>query len=361
MKISLIWYSLIFFLSFSDHFEESRKEEAFSVYLKDSLLHKVNLIYDEQNRPDLYHCFVESPVCDDGLCKLVVVHLYWDLLGNFHHFELPDGRPLTKFDHVEFTREDYLKLRDILKNKHSLLGIHKVEELIDESTQLVSDSVDATTGATRKTVKKAVVGGAVYSTYTLWHIVYGKIANKINSFTQKLVDQDLLQKFLLSDNHHYHHFTLDHFSAENLDLHRKGLINLIVNGNIFVAEKAVKKVSTSLDDHLWQAELTRIYDDIIYQKQQFILEALQSEKLHKTALQQLTGYLPEQSEVKVKQILSLVEKNSKNVNDHTVQNIVQLFDSPNPAFAELGLSTLKKIEENNKLAGNSIKNYEKRK
>lgn len=360
MKISLITYLVFAVLTLVQFRQEPKRTEAFKVHLKDSLLHQVNLVYSEDSLPDQYHCYVRSPVCDDGLCKLVAIHIYWDLLGNFQHFEIPEGRPLTKFDHLEFTEDDYLKLRDILKDKNSILGQYQVEELIDESTQLVSDSVDATTGATKETVKKAVVSGAVYSTFTLWHAVNGKISHKIDSFTRHLVDTTLIKRFLESENHHYHHFALDNIATDKMDQYQNELFQVLKYGNIFVAKKLIDKLSGSyLNKSLWQAGLTGVFDSLIYQKQQFILHALAKKELHTDALYNMTANLSAKSEAQLKTILSLVESNQAQIDNSVVENLAKLLDNQNPAFAELGLKTLENIKETNRLAKNTLKNYDK--
>ncbi|MGK7393924.1 MAG: hypothetical protein ACNS62_05110 [Candidatus Cyclobacteriaceae bacterium M3_2C_046] len=360
MKLVLLNILALITLLFSAR-EEPRKEEVFKVYLKDSLLHQVELIYDDNNLPDQYHAFIRSPVCDDGLCKMVSLHVYWDLLGHFKQFKVPVGVPLTKFDHLEFTTHDYLKLKDILSDHGSLLGKYKVEELIDQNTRLVSDSVDATTGATKETVKKAVVSGAVYSTYTLWHAVHGQISHKIDSLTGSMLNAKLLRKFLNSDSHHYHYYALGHLSSSELDKFQKDLINTIARGNIFVAKKALDKLSEKqLQDDQWQLALTQLYDSLIYQKQQFILQALKGKVIQSPALGQLTSYLPQQSETQVRQILTLVQNNQENADDAVVKNVSALLYNQNPAFIDLGLNTLKVIQKKNQTAQNTIKDYEKK-
>ena len=158
-----------------------------------------------------------------------VIDMYWDLLGNFTSYTLPPDKPLTKFDHEEFTQEDYQKLNSILADQRSLLGKYKVEDLIDRHTQKVSEKVDAVTGATKKTVQNAVVGGAVYSSYTLWHLANGEISEKIEQHTRKLVADTLIRKMISSNNYHYQYFALDHIASSQYERYRPEILSLLLH------------------------------------------------------------------------------------------------------------------------------------
>src|SRR5690606_34732908 len=116
-----------------------------------------------------------TPVCLTGECKPVYINFYWDLLGNYTHYDMPEGEILTKMDHDEFSEDDYTKLQDILINSSSLLKDVEMEDLISTGTEHLADSVDAKTGATLKSIKKEIIEGAVYTCYTLWHIAYGSV------------------------------------------------------------------------------------------------------------------------------------------------------------------------------------------
>ena len=134
--------------------EGERGKPVFTVYSKDSIPWQIDLICDSAGVPDSYYSDLKTPVCEDSLCRVVFIDLYWDVLGNFMKYEVPPDMPLTKFDHLEFTPEDYQKLNEILADKQSLLGRYKAEDLIDKNTKRVSETVDAVTGATKTTVPK---------------------------------------------------------------------------------------------------------------------------------------------------------------------------------------------------------------
>ena len=125
---------------------------AFSLMFRDSIPTEVELVFDKDGLPDFYRSHVNTPVCNDGLCRSLILDVYWDLLGNFSRFVVPEFPPLTKWDHLEFTLEDHRKLVEILKDKNSVLGsVKDVNTLFDPSTKKISETVDAVTGATRET------------------------------------------------------------------------------------------------------------------------------------------------------------------------------------------------------------------
>ena len=255
-------------------------QKAFEAYTQDSTRVAVNLRYGSDQQPQYYTCHVKTPVCKEGLCYLVTIDMYWDLLGNFVKYELPPGEPLTKFDHEAFTEADYDKLNRILADQHSLLGDYRMEDLVDESTERVSEEVDAVTGATRKSVQNAVVEGAVYTAYTLWHLVNGEIAERIPQHTAGLVDETLLKSFLTADNHHYPYYALDHLSDEQYATHMPAILRLIDTGSVFVARYALNKIpNTVYNDSRWQLALVGQFTSADYTTQNQLLQKLTSATL----------------------------------------------------------------------------------
>src|SRR5690606_18546747 len=151
-----------------------------------------------------------------GQCYLMVIDIYWDLLGNFKKYELQEDQPLTKFDHVEFTDEDHKKMREILSNRDSFLRFYALENLIDPNEQRESDVVDGVSGATHKSIQNEVVSGAVYSTYVLWHIVNGPIAQRILEHTESRFTDAMMVQLLRSDNYHYQYYALNRISEDEI-------------------------------------------------------------------------------------------------------------------------------------------------
>lgn len=197
---------------------KKKSSRSFRVMSQDAIPLDVELLLDSEGVPEAYHCPVRTPVCDDGLCRLLIVDIYWDLLGNYSRFEVPASLSLTKWDHQKFTPEDYCRLDKILRDKYSLLGtMSDVNALLDPSEKKISETVDAVSGATLKTLENAVVPGAGYSSYVLWHIVNGKIPARIRETKEAIRSPELIRKFLLSDNDKYHYEALEFLVSQEDD------------------------------------------------------------------------------------------------------------------------------------------------
>jgi len=355
----LLGLGACFLYAFHPPAADLKKEKAFEHYLHDSIPMQVDLVYDQNNLPDHYYSYVRSPVCDDGLCKLVHIKLYWDLLGNFKDYETPDGLPLTKFDHLEFTREDYLKLTSILADQNSLLKDYEVDELIDPDTEVVSETVDAVTGATKETVKKAVVSGAVYSTYVIWHIVNGEVTAKMQEHTASTMNEPLLKKFMLSDNHHYHYYALDQLQQDDLTQLVDETGTMLSQANVFVARNIINRLSEeALITEAWQLKLVELYPDLEYQAQQLVLDRLKNVQLAASTLQNLAELLARQSARQVETILTLMVKNEENLTKQVLAAIAKLPYEMNPILAEAGYEAILKLNKKNKDIKKAIKYYE---
>ncbi len=174
-----------------------------------------------------YKAEINMPVCDDALCANVSIIFYWDLAGNYKDFDTIPGKPLTKFDHKKFQPSDYLKLDQILKNRNSMLRILGKEDLVDKTVKVKSTMVDAVTGATPQTIKNAVVDGAVYSSYTLWHFVNGPIKDSIAAFTISIYSEPIARQMLTSDNYDTQLFALRKWTNTDYELHSDLLFQII--------------------------------------------------------------------------------------------------------------------------------------
>ena len=360
MKYVLFFLPLITLLN---HPEIPSGEKAFAVHIEDavgdSVQIDVQLTYNERQQPEYYFCHVETPVCKEGLCHILVVDLYWDLLGNFHKYELPKNRPLTKFDHEEFTEADYEKLDNILADKRSLLGEYALEDLVDETTEMVSQEVDAVTGATMKAVENTVVSGAVYSTHALWHLVNGKIPQRIPTHTDSLWSDNMLRQFLASDHYPYHYHALDLLSTEKFAQHLPAIVRLMNESSVFVSRYAIKKFPEALSqDSVGQATLIQQFSSSDFRTQEIILNKLKIVPLHKSSLAQLMGQLDQLSEQQLEQVLAMLLANSDNLTDATLSPVVSLLDHANPAYAKLALQTLQPLAQQYQQLNSALQNYE---
>jgi hypothetical protein len=272
---------------------------------------------------------------------------------------VPPHWPLTKFDHEEFTEEDYEKLQRILADKHSLLEDQKVEDLIDENTKLVSAEVDAVTGATKKSVEKAVVSGAVYSTYVLWHIVNGEISQKIPPHTEGLWSENLLQNFLQSGHYPYLYYALDHIPVSQYADYMTAVLPMLDEENVFVAQYAIEKIPSAIfEDASWQISLIKRYPHLNYKSQDKMLQRLQEVPVTGESMNLLSQQLDKLSENQLDKMLNLFIQNKTALSENTVDQIVALVYHDNAMYAEKGYETLQKLELKSKTAEKAINTYE---
>lgn len=201
--ILIVW--IIILSGFKQHYIQNRDTSDYSKEVaiipgRDSVF--LNPVYLTNSVDDLYvyESVLKTPVCNDTLCQIVQIKVFWDLIGDYIGFDTLAGYPLTKNDHLLFTTEDYNKLQATLKDGNSILGRKSESELLDNNRKRYSQKIDAVTGATDLQIKNAVVDGALYSTYTLWHLVNGDIKNVLINSTINNYNSKMEQQLILSNN-----------------------------------------------------------------------------------------------------------------------------------------------------------------
>jgi hypothetical protein len=300
---------VICFCSFENRKE--RREAAFDITIKDGIPVKVDLVYDKDNLPDSYHSRIKTPVCEDTLCYLVTIDLYWDLLGNFTDYKTPRKSPLTKFDHIRFTKTDHAKLKSILANSESSLRDHAVETLLDpERKKQSAVVVDAVSGATNTAVKDEVVEGALYSTYTLWHIANGDIAKKIQAHSKPLIDAKVIRKMLASDNAHYQYYALNQIADQDFDQYAALVIRLVSEGSSYVPYFAIEKIPA----RIWASEphqynLVKLLGKVEFKMQNEILNKLKDTPLTPATRDALFANMSKLNENQKQKVLSKLNTN----------------------------------------------------
>jgi hypothetical protein len=364
MMRDVLYMACIVVLSWPCHAQEdalSKSGMAFGLMFRDIIPMKVELDFDADGLPEIYHCLVNTPVCSDSLCRMLVLDVYWDLLGNFSRFEVPGSRPLTKWDHLEFTREDYLKLEEILKDKNSLLGTVKdVSALFDPATKKISEKVDAVTGATRETIKNAVVPGAVYSSYTLWHVVNGEISSGIQKYTLLYRGPALIKKFLLSDNYHYHYEALDYLISMGYEGHLRELIQMLSNSDPFVTRRAVSQFPKAwLENEQFQSVVTALMDRFDYRAQEIWLDRMMDVQVYGTTLEHLTSHPDRFSQNQLYQVLELCDKNRYRLSHTSVSQLGCWLQDDSAIIAQGTYQILEKLAREDKNARKILSHYEK--
>ncbi len=226
------------------------KQTTLSIEVDSMGLQEVNVLVDTEERPVLYTSDILTPVCADGDCRLMEIRLYWTLLGQYAGFDHYRNAPLTKHDHDEFQSADYLKLHQLLMDNNSILKRRKIDELVDKPKQPKMEGVDAVAGATIKEVKESVVGGALYSCYTAWHLVHGPIKDAIQKRTLSSLDDDMVLRMLGSGNTDYQMFALKRLTENQYEANYLRIAEIFETGIPLVRNFIVK----NLPDSFWNSE-----------------------------------------------------------------------------------------------------------
>jgi len=240
-----------------------------------------------------YETDLNTAVCDDKLCANVLLKLYWDLAGNFVRFDTIAGKPLTKFDHKRFADGDYKKLNQILKDRNSMLRVLEKGDLVDKNIKLKATTVDAVSGATPATIKKAVVEGAVYSSHTLWHFVNGQIKDSIRAFTLRNYSEQIAIQMLNSENYETQLFALKQFKSEDYDSHFTMICQLIQKSVPLIKAYLINKSPLPFHSREQNLKFVSLFPELDgYSKSVFIDRITGDEKLATIFLPLMIPLLP---------------------------------------------------------------------
>lgn len=166
-------------------------------------------VNDARGTMQEYYLDVNSVTCGDGVCDIVTVRLYWDTLGHYRRYRLPEGVSLTKQGHEVFSAADHAKLNTLLADPYLSLKHVSIDQVVAPDKAI--EDVDGITGATPLAHLDSVVPGAVYTTYTLWHWANGPAGRTIRTLTEQGCSREQLIHFL---NHGTEAFFV--FAAEQL-------------------------------------------------------------------------------------------------------------------------------------------------
>lgn len=317
--------------------QEDRASKVFTASINDSTAVDVYLRYDNDRQPEAYYCHVNTAVCEEGLCKLMVIDVYWDLLGNFLRYALPDGESLTKLDHQEFTAEDHEKLYKILSDKGSILRDYPADDLIERqilTTKTTDEKVDAVTSATRADIKDAVVSGAAYSTYVLWHIVNGAIASEIIEHSKPFLTKERVDKMFYSGNFYYQYYALSSIGPEDSDAYLDEIIHLVKHGVSYIPYFAIEKLPASAwTTDASQRSLLEYFKIADFELQNFILNRIEDVSLSPSALELLVSGMQGLRDSQIVKALAIVRKNSAAINARSRAQLATLSTHPNKEIA----------------------------
>lgn len=157
--------------------------------------------------PSHYYTDVQSVYCDERVCKVDVVRLFFNELGDYQHLKMQRGVDLEKAEGEAFSGEDYEKLHMILRNRNSGLARTHIAEFY--SHQGGESNIDAVSGATISLHTDDYVAGAALTCYTLWHWANGDIRAKIRAKTGDKKTIEELRDYVSDGDENYKVFALE--------------------------------------------------------------------------------------------------------------------------------------------------------
>lgn len=217
-----------------------------------SVRHPLSLLSNENGDPQLFYAYIHTPVCIDGVCKPVYIDIYWDLRGNYVGYGVYPEELLTKYDHEPFTEADYEKLHRLLLDDNSILDRKQLSDLFDlnvvaaEKVSFQGVEVDAVSGATKKEISESVVEGALYSCYTLWHLVHGEVNSLIKNQLTSMYSPELAAHFLNSAYQPYHFYAIQQMDSASLNQSLPRLLEIFKDARPLTRTYLLKKLPKTL-------------------------------------------------------------------------------------------------------------------
>lgn len=212
----------------------------FTYTVNDTLNFPIYLVEVPQDSALYFGTHLTTNVCNDQVCLPIEVNLYWDLLGNYHHFSREENIRFTKFDHQYFQEADYAKLNEIMLDSLSPLRDYQVEDLLDKKAQKYSAEVDAVTRPTSLLFSNVTVPGALYTVYTLWHIVNGPIKQELRAYLDaKYQTRGWADYFASSPNAAYQEYFLKNLHESEIEQRNAQIVALLFAQDDFVPHYAI--------------------------------------------------------------------------------------------------------------------------
>lgn len=326
-------------------FNDKVDKAVIQAFIKDSIPVEIDLIYDNDSLPDQYYSYIETPVCEEGICYDLKVHLYWDLLGNFVNYKEVASDPFTKYEHELFTAEDHSKLRKILADKTSPLANYNPEDLVDKSKTLYSPLIDAVVGATYPALKSSVVPGAVYSTHTLWNIVNGTLADKIEAYTIAHSNEAVLFKMAHSSSKDLQLYALRNLETASTS-YPKILIQLVKDGIDYVPYFAIAKITQEMWlDACLQKEFISLLATTGFEMQNEILNGLSVTQLSASNIAVLLDQYVSLEKSQYRKLTSILKNNIAHFSHKEIETLKKIATETNNTFAPFANELLKNKTE----------------
>jgi len=332
------------------------------VDFKDTIPGNTLLVYsDINNYPVKYSRKIVVGVCVASECRMVKIELFWNITGRYLGFELPAGEFLSKTEHNPFNEVEYDRLHSLLADPLSALANYSLNELVP-----VTDSskiyIDAVSSATISAVLDYIVEGAVYTTYTLWHIVYGATKREIEKLTTTKLNSKLVLKILKSNNIDDEIWVLNHISNSvkiTPELQNK-LMEIISGSDIYLAERSLNAFKHNTLTDSVQFELINIFNNTGFLLKRLIIGKLkQASELSSEVATIFSSQIKTMNGTLVKSTLELFKLNNVN-SEKVIMQIAELLKNENRYIAKQAFDYLNGIDNMNKKTLKKVEKYKRR-
>ena len=330
--------------------EITQREKVFRFLNLDTLIsHQVELLSNEHDEPLLFYAYINTPVCIDDICKPMHIEIYWNLLGTYVGYGVVEGQPLTKFDHDEFETADYEKLHHLLSNEHSILKRKKMSDLFDKNALPEKEitykgiEVDGLTGATKKEIKSSVVEGALYSCYTIWHLVHGEVKTKMLDHLASIYSSALTERFLYAEYADYQLYALKQMGKDELSRYFPQIITIFHEANPLIRTYILKK----LPEALWRQQtlsqqLYHSFSEVDINTKTLLIKKLSF--AHPLALEMLSIHIEDMSRNQLKMYLTFLSNSEVALTPLTKENLQRASRSETYTYRYLLNDFLEKLE-----------------
>lgn len=295
----------------------------------------VHLLLDTTTLYTYWYRRLFTEVCLTGECRPIDIGIYWTARGDYLGVEI-FRENLTKTDHSDFSDFDYLKLESILREEWSPLREFEFEELVDEK----KEGVDATTGATKKVIADASVKDAVYTTYTMWHLIHVGEGEQLALLTYRYLNQNpqLLALSLQQENPDYTSFLIRGVATGQIksdSILTSLVISSLNHSDAMLKGTAFKAVSSlPLQDETIQNQLANTYSNWPIPDKNLFLQSLAGiNLLYPKLYLALSSDLSQPNAWFVSSLVKVLSK-SKEQSREVLAKIKEMEKSDNPTLAE---------------------------
>lgn len=299
----------------------------FAIRFEDTLgvTHTISRLVNENAVPEGYVSHIETPVCSDTLCNLMDIRMFWTLAGGYWGYDTIPKKPLTKNDHLKFDEKDYQKLHELLLDEQSILRRRHKDDLFDKEAKRVSQVVDAVTGATAKEVKEAVVDGAVYSSYTIYHLVHSQLAAVIREDVKNHLMDRLGDRLSSSDKIDERIFFIRELEPGEVVKYKDRVVETIPRAvprdRLYIMKKMPQVLWEDKEVQLKVAGMAGELD--IHSLSHFLNQLKMTRTVSPECLRSLSRLVSGFTVNQVKAYLSLLEKNETSLRDAVILDAIR--------------------------------------